>query len=393
MHSSKQPFRPRGAENVVPSLHQRHKSTGNLLSMDSNVGVGFRGPAKRAAFGDVTNMARNVGNVREDAKGVKALTSAAPQQVERSTINKENMPYAKDALARPAQRLVGLSEKPKASAPQPVELVSKPTRPASQGGAGYIHNRDSVDIKLQIAGSSEQIAPLKHGRAFEAPPLQPRHHKSQPQLKPQQALIELQEFSLQKTTESSLRPSLSDPEAVAGFSQQLAESDNNLGLANRVRLVGLPSLVEDRADVNHEPESDAAHLEPLLPLEEDLALTAAIAKDGLTPTLSEPEEYWDDEDDEDDYDDQDQAYTTAHSFRSRDLTTGGLTTVLFPKVTSRVHRELEEARVDVEKNRSQEDICDELWDVSMVAEYGDDINDYMRELEVRPMQLAIPGPY
>ena len=97
--------------------------------------------------------------------------------------------------------------------------------------------------------------------------------------------------------------------------------------------------------------------------------------------LSELEDW--DEDDYDDYDDQDQAYTTAHSFRSRDLTTGGVTTLLGPRVTARVQRELEEAKLEVQQTRSLDDIEEEMWDVSMVAEYGEEIFEYMRELEVR----------
>jgi hypothetical protein len=98
------------------------------------------------------------------------------------------------------------------------------------------------------------------------------------------------------------------------------------------------------------------------------------------PLVSEPEEYWEEEEEEV-YDDQ--GYTTAHSYRSRgDNTTGGATTVLFPKVTNKAKKELEAAKEIVENARTAEDIEDELWDTSMVAEYGDEIFAYMRELEV-----------
>ena len=45
--------------------------------------------------------------------------------------------------------------------------------------------------------------------------------------------------------------------------------------------------------------------------------------------------------------------------------------------------ELEEAKLEVQRTRTFEEIEEETWDVSMVAEYGDEIFDYMRELEVR----------
>lgn len=104
----------------------------------------------------------------------------------------------------------------------------------------------------------------------------------------------------------------------------------------------------------------------------------------LQPTLSVPEaeEYWDEEDDDDDLYDE-QGYTTAHSFRSHGDNTTGATTLVVPKVTSRIQDELEEAKFYVEDNRLQDDIDEEEWDVSMVAEYGEEIFQYMRELEVR----------
>jgi len=98
---------------------------------------------------------------------------------------------------------------------------------------------------------------------------------------------------------------------------------------------------------------------------------------------AEPEEYWEEEDEEDEIYDE-QGYTTAHSYRSRgDNTTGGVTTVLFPKITNKSKKELADAQILVESSRTTEDIEDELFDVSMVAEYNEDIFAYMRELEVR----------
>jgi G2/mitotic-specific cyclin 3/4 len=93
------------------------------------------------------------------------------------------------------------------------------------------------------------------------------------------------------------------------------------------------------------------------------------------------EEYWDEDDEE--YYDAD-GYTTARSLRSRgDNTTGGVTLVLAPRITAKSKRELEAARLVVEANKTQEDIEDEQWDTSMVAEYGDEIFEYMHSLEER----------
>lgn len=76
-------------------------------------------------------------------------------------------------------------------------------------------------------------------------------------------------------------------------------------------------------------------------------------------------------------------YTTARSFGLRAESTGGVTTVLAPKYTDKIQKELEAAKVLVEATRTPEDIEDEQWDTSMVAEYGDEIFEYMRDLEVR----------
>lgn len=90
------------------------------------------------------------------------------------------------------------------------------------------------------------------------------------------------------------------------------------------------------------------------------------------------------DDDEDDYYD-DRGYTTAHSYRSRgDNTTGGVTTVMLPpKITKKGQAELEAAKRIVESRRTAQDIFEDAHDVSMVAEYGDEIFQYMKEQEVR----------
>lgn len=94
------------------------------------------------------------------------------------------------------------------------------------------------------------------------------------------------------------------------------------------------------------------------------------------------EEYLEEEE-EDEYYDGD-GYTTARSLRSRgDNTTGGVTLVLAPRITNKTQRELDAARIFVEANRTPEDVEDEQWDTSMVAEYGDEIFEYMHALEER----------
>ncbi|TIA10451.1 hypothetical protein D6C80_08042 [Aureobasidium pullulans] len=88
---------------------------------------------------------------------------------------------------------------------------------------------------------------------------------------------------------------------------------------------------------------------------------------------------YDEEDDEEFY----EGSQTVTRGGVTDNTTGGATVVLCPKHSSRTLREIEEAKLFVESNRTAEDIEDDQWDTSMVAEYGDEIFEYMRTLEER----------
>ncbi|KAM0722675.1 hypothetical protein Q7P37_002116 [Cladosporium fusiforme] len=93
---------------------------------------------------------------------------------------------------------------------------------------------------------------------------------------------------------------------------------------------------------------------------------------------SEPQYYEDDDEDyyyEDGY--------TSRSFALHGESTGGVTTVLAPRQSEKIDQELEKARTFVETTRTPEDIEDEQWDTSMVAEYGDEIFAYMKSLEQR----------
>ncbi|KAI5368006.1 Putative cyclin domain-containing protein [Septoria linicola] len=90
----------------------------------------------------------------------------------------------------------------------------------------------------------------------------------------------------------------------------------------------------------------------------------------------------------DEYDDEDQDYMTARSFGASDPTQD-LTTIFNPQHTKKVAVEIAEAEVHVAATRTEDDIEDEKWDTSMVAEYGDEIFDYMREMEAR----MSPNPF
>lgn len=87
----------------------------------------------------------------------------------------------------------------------------------------------------------------------------------------------------------------------------------------------------------------------------------------------------------DDFEDElDHEYnTTAGSFGDITSDFSTVTTVLNPADNKKALAEIADAKVHVSATRTQDDVEDEQWDTSMVAEYGDEIFDYMRDLETR----------
>ena len=371
-----------------------------MAAAAASVAAGFRGPAKRAAFGDVTNLAKNNLGGRDDAKqnklqAVEAAGNAPPL----SSVNKENAPHGKrkPTFARPAQRAVPLSsnKQPRTSVAPDAALrlaaasESLPDVRPLQDALSAPVRQEKLDDAL-LASTAHGIAKEEPGSAallsqlhssVEAPALQPRHHKSQPYLKqqpPQQLLLRrTQSRQLERIELAQDQPAATTGDVAAMPSriieQPIAEgtySDSHYSAVERHSL----------AEVNH--SSHLMDASSKLPHIADAPHSEHSVKDNLTQPLSEPEEYWDDEE-YDDYDDQDQAYTTAHSFRSREMTSGGVTTLLAPRITTKVERELEAAKIQVQQTRLIDDMEEEMWDVSMVAEYGEEIFEYLRELEVR----------
>ncbi|KAH7251701.1 cyclin-like protein [Fusarium tricinctum] len=357
------PFRPRGGENA-PHLLQQHKSTGNLGTMASNTGAGFRGPAKRAAFGDMTNVSKQAGHTRDEGKSIKVLASNGVNQ--RAPVNKENVIYSKDTLSRPAQRPATLSTRP-ALENKTSDANKKTSR--NSGQEMYVKKDTHASAKASALASTQH-----------APALQPRHHKSQPQLKPQQ-----QQSSLRRTQSKQLEKIVPKPDVDMAPTSQ--EHDYPYDQASYLESMYLP--IESGVHLDAPEKEEYPELAAKLPeISEEESVVTVPYEEMPNPAMSEAEECWEELDDED-FDDQDQAYTTAHSVRSRDMTAGGATEIVpLPRVTARVQRELEDAREEVERTRTQDEVEEELWDVSMVAEYGDEIFEYMRELEIKMLPNA-----
>lgn len=322
----------------------------------------LKAPAKRTAFGDVSNTARVLNTTSHDDS-----VAAAKKTIE---IVKPVLHDKPSGLLRPAQRpSTATSAKPTApfashyttssdpiSASIAAKVESKPLAPPPKRTLSKRATSIYKDTDVENGQANQQdaapIAPVHQN-------LGPRQHRSQPLLKQEQPVIRrTQSKVINNSHSNSLEvPAPSDPIYEDAQEQQLAEFDE-----------GIQASIKENQQ--HGPQETVVET------------TLDLQRRALPPTprLPEPEEYWEDEEEEV-YDEQ--GYTTAHSYRSRgDNTTGGATTVLFPKVTRKAEKELAAAKDLVEGARTMEEIEDEAWDTSMVAEYGDEIFAYMRELEV-----------
>ncbi|ORY09961.1 cyclin-like protein [Clohesyomyces aquaticus] len=348
------------------TIHQRNKSTPALSSL-LQVGGIKAAAAKRTAFADVSNTARQPlakddMQVPGKAKGLSMLKDPA------IVTAKE---FAKPAaLLRPAQRpLATLPAKADASNVNQTIAPAVPKHMAVDAGL-QSNIRKVLSKKATTIFKESQSDPIPEtGNAPAAVPTRrPLGSVPASSLNADRdaAAAELIAKVLAQNTASSIEPVSHPSNAV----EQRA-------------------IVEKVAHVEVESKSRGAHLEVqekyeyLDALEEQARVieqerNEELAKSNGIGSLDH-DEYWDEEDEEEYF--EADGYLTA---RSRgDNTTGGVTIVLAPRVTIKSQRELEVARKYVEANKSPEDVEDEQWDTSMVAEYGEEIFEYMRQLEER----------
>ncbi|KAK0130034.1 hypothetical protein ONS96_000572 [Cadophora gregata f. sp. sojae] len=316
---------------------------------------GNKGEPKRKAFGDVSNTVR-APVVHDDS----AIPSKQIHEIFKPIIPLDTKP----TLLRPAQRPLNTAASKIAlnttTSADPIsnpitskvplsdtrQLPAPPKRTLSKKATTIYKDEDSENVAPQINVKTvarqdvSVIAPVHQS-------LETRKSHAQMQQAPQAARNMVPSY-----------PSVSDNNTSDAVYQDAAESQVGGAIEQYVAY--------------EEVRASAVVLDPYA--------AGTYREQRKLPALPEPEEYWED-DEEEVYDEQ--GYTTAHSFRSRGDTTGGVTTVLAPKVTLNVRRELAAAKHAVESARTMEEIEDEAWDTSMVAEYGDEIFAYMRELEVR----------
>lgn len=352
-------------------IHHKHKSTGNLLQQQHQpVNGSLQVAAKRAAFGDRSNTARNALS-RDDSS-----ISTKPKG---TTVT---MPPSKPVAPAKGQendgtRAVGKDATKKETAIVPVV-------------------RRNSHLNLPSKKATHLPGQPKRTTVYADPP------------RPDDA-IEGASSNLESLRGLAI-PSSPDPATVPTPEDEKShpcnEKSNPLGITHSDDGVAEPpyldAVEELPAEVINYPVLEAKPLSliPLsyLPDPEPAAKVSAKSVDftalDLLSHIPDEDPAYTSEPDEDLYDDQ--GYTTAHSVRDQDeptahhdlidptrTSTNATMTVMFPpKLGKKGLAELEAAKGFVEAKRAYDDFDEDLWDISMVAEYSTEIFEYMRKMEV-----------
>ena len=363
---------------------------------------GLKAAAKRTPFGDVSNIA--AGRPSKDDSNLQTKGTLKPSQVldQRRSL----------ALLRPAQKGIKSILAGAAAA-----ATSKPVLPPSTIDNGISslplkktltkrHTTIFKDNRLSVVPETE-VPPPKTANTREPEDGKVANIDHRPDnfstllLSPPEPLPpsedpvkELQEIlsdnSLPGIEEVSLGPSV-----TSETNKDVEVKDTTVTVSENIsRPIAQYPFAQPLPLTLH--ASDGPHDTALPMVGQPMAVSTLINPVENIPPLSphhlyiqqtiDQEEYWDEEDDEN-YDET--GYVTARSFRSRgDNTTSGATMVLFPQMNQRVRKEIAASKQLVEATRSPEEVEDETYDTSMVAEYGDEIFEYMKQLEVKMLPNA-----
>ncbi|KAL9029206.1 MAG: hypothetical protein Q9196_002527 [Gyalolechia fulgens] len=402
-----------GDENVAPTIgppktiHQRNKSSPALSTM-AQAG-GLRAAAKRTAFGDLSNAA-NLSRPSKDDTSIPIKANGTTLEKPVAVIAQEKRPTA---LLRPAQRPLSVSglksllhnvsgSQSQVAAKQAFIETQQPTQPTiQQANTKKLAAKKSTAV-FKDAAINRADQPKAENEPPKVAPLPPVHRELVPS---RQALETKPAKETKVDPELPLVTIREDPAPLRideGSSNALPSSEeaapcrsDGIYIDNHGEIQQYAFEAESETKGNQVSESVEAPRQlaegSLLDRvdgylkERDEQLDAVIAVKQTIPPASEPEVYWDEEDGT--Y--EEEGYVTARSFKSRgENTTSGVTTVLFPKVNQKIKKELAAAKEMVESTRTAEDIDDETWDTSMVAEYGDEIFGYMRDLEIKMLPNA-----
>ncbi|KAL4909275.1 hypothetical protein BDW74DRAFT_174480 [Aspergillus multicolor] len=383
MDAKPQRIRVRGDENAPfplaanKTLQQRTKSTTALSSALQN-GAAKHG-ARRAAFGDVSNTSNLAHGNRDDASHVGKKPDKLLEKASLVTEKKSAV------LSQPAQRPVSMSGFKgllnNVTNPKPLEITKQAAGNQQSTNARKTLNKRATVFK-------DQLEPVTENKetASKEPNLELKEGNKKSYAKQAHAEILGKDDETEETTYSDeisegelakLEASLVPPEVDEDEKESTELDDDDCKVQTVLKQTS--ELHEARIAT----DSKVANIGSKVTRK--VATASRPSQDSL-PHQSEPEEYWDDEDEENEEDD---GYITARSYRSRgENTTGGATTLLFPRFNQHVKRELALAKQVVEATLTVEDIEDDYCDTSMVAEYSEEIFEYMREQEIKMLPNA-----
>ncbi|KAF6231856.1 hypothetical protein HO173_009939 [Letharia columbiana] len=399
-----------GDENVMPTagaqktLHQRNKSS-PALSTIHHAG-GLKLAAKRTAFGDVSNTS----NISRPSKDDSAIGAKGDYSIMEKPIPTQQDKKASSFL-RPAQRPLSVSglkgllnnvanSTNLPSVKQPLVDIQQPLPQTSQAAntRKLVAKKSTAVFKDAVATQPQYSAPEVQKPLPTTAPIAPVHRELQPRQQLKES-NESQETQSKHAGQHAAHAVAAAPSAAETSSEEPAvlRSDGiYIDQHGQVQFYGLDESVEHVEVLQPREKGVPLPVEPLSQdgrTGQDQVLDAYLAESHpeshRRPTLapvSEPEEYWDDEGEEN-YDEE--GYATARSFKSRgENTTGGATTILFPKVNQKTRKEIAAAKDLIEGSKTVEELEDEAWDTTMVAEYGEEIFQYMKDLEIKMLPNA-----
>lgn len=403
---------------VTKTIHHRNKSSPALTTLPGEHGL--KAAPKRTAFGDVSNIAAGARPSKDDSSlpikpGLQPTIKSVQPLHERKSVGligpqrPRSVSALKSIITGANNKIVSehtlnstteTGQVPAQAVAAKKTLSKRHTTIFKDSGLSAVQETDN---SLQESTTSKAQF-TKYPEVKESGVVSGKlHGDHQPCLLPptSQVFIEPIKESEDPQTETSL-PGIAEVSLGTGLS---SDPNNEPALKEAVTTVSeassyLVTLREQLGDVasDFQPALSATNAVAVNKAETQQITVANLANPIETvPPLNphhtyvqgliEQEEYWDEEDD-DNYEEED--YVTARSFRSRgENTTGAATAVLFPQMNQRSRKEIAAAKQLVEATRSPEEVEDESYDTSMVAEYGDEIFEYMKQLELK----MLPNPH
>ena len=344
------------------TVHQRNKSSPALTTL-AQAGAVKAAATKRTVFADVSNVVRPLQAARDDLvlndKCNNALNIKSQENVKSTT------------FAKPAQR-------PLSVAGIKGFLNNLTSSNTSAARANVTENQDNVSIPTNTSKSmaKRNTTVFRETETTQQRPLVTnvlgRSTSTFSQAESQHINVPATAYDPRPEPTAQLQL----PNYLDARSDDARRYDNNL-------LPEIPIDIPSFLDPLEVYEDAASHLpsrqETMRPGPHQ---PAPVEPEQHMVPVSELEGYWEEEGYEDQY--EEEGYTTARSLRTRsDFTTGAPTVALEPVVTAKSEQELFDAHTFVAELKAGSEVeDDESWDTSMVAEYGEEIFDYMRRLEV-----------